>query len=87
MKSRTDLRAGECPGQWSYGLVQESSGGGFYGSVLGEDGQKRFFNYGYTEFCPSGEGVSIGEWVSFSLFEHPNPRAGKIACMSKAPTL
>ena len=87
MKTRTGVQAGECPGSWAYGWVEEASGGGFYGAVRGEgDGSKRYFNYGYTQFCPSGQGVSQGQRVMYSLFVPPNERAGKIACLSPAPS-
>jgi hypothetical protein len=85
MKIRTEVRAGQCPGKWYYGVVQESSGGGYYGSVLDEYGTKRFFNNGYTMFCPFREGVQVGDRVVFSPFEPPNERAGKIACIGPAP--
>jgi len=85
MKTRTDLHAGECPGGWQYGLVEQASGGGYYGAVRGvEDGQSRYFNNGYTQFCPNREGVQVGQRVIYSLFVPPNERAGKIACIASS---
>ena len=81
MKIRTRVRAGQCSGSWQYGIVQESSGGGYYGSVLDQGGQTRYFNNGYTTFCPNREGVQVGESVLFQLFEPSNERAGKVACI------
>ena len=86
MKTRTAVRAGQCPGNWYHGIVQEASGGGYYGSVRDENGQTRYFNNGYTSFCPYREGVQVGQPVTFSPYEPPNERAGKIACISPAPT-
>ena len=86
MKTRTGVQAGECPGPWSYGFVEQASGGGFYGAVIGEDdGLTHYFNYGYTQFCPNGQGVSVGQRVMYSPFLPPNERAGKVACLSPAP--
>jgi hypothetical protein len=85
MKVRTEMHAGQCPGNWSFGVVQESSGGGYFGSLIGEDGQRRFFNNGYTSFCPFRQGVQVGQRVMFALFQPPNERAGKVACISPAP--
>ena len=86
MKTRTGLHAGQCPGKWYYGIVQEASGGGYYGSIFGEDGTTRYFNNGYTKFCPARQGVQVGQWVMYSPFEPPNERAGKVACISPAPS-
>jgi hypothetical protein len=85
MRIRTEVRAGQCPGKWYYGTVQESSGGGYYGSVFGEDGLTHYFNNGYTKFCPYRQGVQVGQWVMYSPFEPPNERAGKVACITPAP--
>ena len=81
MKIRSEIRAGECTGSWQYGIVQESSGGGYYGSVRDQGGATRYFNNGYTTFCPNREGVQVGETVMFQLYEPPNERAGKVACI------
>lgn len=85
MKTRTGIHAGECPGSWAYGVVKEASGGGYYGSVQGQDGLTHYFNVGYTQFCPAGQGVQIGQRVMYSPFVPPNERAGKVACLSPAP--
>jgi hypothetical protein len=81
MKTRTRLHAGECPGTWYAGTVQETSGGGFYGSLLDENGFTRFFNLGYTEFCPGGRGVFVGQKVLYAPFTE-GERAGKVACIT-----
>ena len=85
MKIRTGVHAGECPGEWAYGWVEQASGGGFYGAVRGDDGLIHYFNLGYTQFCPSGQGVSVGQQVTYSPFVPPNARAGKVACISPSP--
>ncbi len=86
MKIRTELRAGQCPGQWYYGIVEQSSGGGFYGSVRGEnDGLTHYFNNGYTSFCPFREGVQVGQRVMYSPYPPGNERAGKVACLTHSP--
>jgi hypothetical protein len=85
MKIRTEVHAGECPGQWYYGVVEQASGGGYYGAVRGDDGLVHYFNYGYTQFCPYSQGTTVGQRVAYSPFEPPNERAGKIACLSPAP--
>jgi hypothetical protein len=84
MKLSTGLRAGECPTGWAYGQVQEASGGGYYGSVKGQDGLTHYFNTGYTEFYPSGQGVGLGQVVLYAPFVPPNERAGKVACIMPA---
>jgi hypothetical protein len=62
--------------------VRESSGGGLYGSILGQDNLVHYFNAGYTQFYPNGQGVSVGQQVSYAPFPAGNARAGKAACIS-----
>ena len=85
MKTRTAVRAGQCPGQWFYGVVEQASGGGYYGAVKGEDGLIHYFNQGYTQFCPYRQGVQVGQNVIYSPFPPGNPRAGKVACLTPGP--
>jgi hypothetical protein len=79
MKIRTDIHAGDCPKQWYTGKVEEASGGGYYGAIRGQDGQIHYFNMGYTQFLPNGQGVNVGQNVPYAPFIPPNPRAGKAA--------
>ena len=72
----------ECPSQWTSGIVQESSGGGYYGSIRGQDSLTHYFNQGYTKFYPSGAGVYVGQTVSYAPFPPGDSRAGKAACIS-----
>jgi hypothetical protein len=81
MKTKTDLHAGVCPGTWYMGTVQETSGGGFYGSLVDDNGITRFFNLGYTEFCPGSRGTFVGERVLFAPFTE-GERMGKVSCLT-----
>lgn len=81
MKIKTQVHAGECPSAWYMGTVQETSGGGYYGSLLDENGITRYFNVGYTEFCPGNRGVYLGEKVLFAPFTE-GERLGKVSCMT-----
>ena len=74
--------SGSCPSAWYPGTVRESSGGGVYGSILGQDNLVHYFNAGYTQFYPNGQGVSVGQHVSYAPFPAGNERAGKAACIS-----
>ncbi len=83
METKTQLRAGQsCPSQWAYGVVEKSSGGGYYGQIRGYDGLVHYFNMGYTQFYPNGQGVWVGQQVSYAPFPQGDPRAGKAACIS-----
>jgi hypothetical protein len=74
--------SGQCPSNWAYGTVQQATGGGYYGAIMGQDGLIHYFNNGYTKFFPSGQGVSTGQYVSYAPFPPGNQRAGKAACIS-----
>jgi hypothetical protein len=76
--------AGACPSQWASGLVEESSGGGYYGQIRGTDGLVHYFNAGYTQFYPSNQGVYTGQTVAYAPFPAGNERAGKAACISQS---
>ena len=82
MKNKTDVHAGECPGTWYTGTVQETSGGGYYGSLVDDNGIPRYFNLSYTEFCTGGRGVFTGERVLFAPITEPGDRQGKVGCMT-----
>jgi hypothetical protein len=82
MKTKTDLHAGACPGVWNLGTVQESSGGGYYGTILGDDGTSRYFNLSYTEFCPANRGIFPGERVLYAPITEPGDRQGKVGCVT-----
>ena len=84
MKTRTNIHAGDCPKQWYKGKVEEASGGGYYGAIQGQDGQIHYFNMGYTQFLPNGQGVTVGENITYAPFIPPNPRAGKAACIKSS---
>jgi hypothetical protein len=81
MKARTDLQAGQCSSIWYPGTVQEISGGGYYGFILDENGQTRYFNNGYTQFCPNSQGLWVGERVLFAPITEPGDRYGKVGCV------
>jgi hypothetical protein len=78
MKIKTQVHAGECPSTWYTGTVQETSGGGYYGSILDEN---RYFNLSYTEFCPGNQGVYVGQKVLFAPFTE-GERQGKVGCIT-----
>jgi hypothetical protein len=46
-------------------------GGGYYGTIVGDDGSSRYFNLSYTEFCPSNRGVYLGERVLYAPITEP----------------
>ncbi len=79
MKTKTDLHAGQCPATWYMGTVTEASGGGYYGSITGDDGILRYFNSGYTSFCPS-QGVYVGQRVLYAPITSGD-RQGKVGCL------
>ena len=84
MKVKTYVRAGECTGSWEYGVVEKSSGGGYYGQIRSDAGSQHYFNNGYTKFCPYRQGVVVGQNVMFQTYQPPNERAGKVSCISPA---
>jgi hypothetical protein len=85
MKVQTRLHAGECPKTWYAGTVEGASGGGFYGSIRQDDGTLRYFNQGYTSFCPNGQGLKVGQRVLFAPNTEPGERYGKVFCVTNLP--
>jgi hypothetical protein len=81
MKIRTRVQAGQCSSTWYTGTVQEVSGGGYYGSILDDNGLTRYFNNGYTKFCPSSQGLWVGERVLVAPITEPGDRYGKVGCV------
>jgi len=85
MKVQTSIRAGQCPKAWYAGTVEQASGGGFYGAIRQDDGTLRYFNQGYTSFCPNSQGLMVGERVLFAPITDPGDRYGKVSCVTPLP--
>jgi hypothetical protein len=83
MKAKTNVHAGECSAAWYMGTVQEASGGGFYGSIIDDNGMLRYYNQSYTQFCPQSQGLWVGERVLFAPITEPGDRYGKAGCVTQ----
>ncbi len=81
MNIKTNLRAGQCYGNWQYGVVDKVEGNGYYAAVREANGNKRFVNYSYTEFYPNNQALWLGEEVYFTLHPQGWANAGKISCI------